>query len=168
MKRMLVVVVVVLGLGGCGDDEPNDMTTTTASRTTRARVGSTIALEGSGGLKVDVSLVKVVDPAGLGESGPTMGRFVALQLRLTNSGRVRYSDTPADGATLIDAEGQQYTAALIDTAVGTGFGDGIDLDPGGSFLGFLTFDVPSGAVLAKLQLTLDSGPADNTGEWSLR
>lgn len=166
MKQMLVVVVVVLGLGGCGDDEPNDTTTTTAPPTTRAQagVGATIPFDASGGQRVDVTLVKVVDPAPPGEYGPPQGRFVAVQLRFTNNGQVDYEDTPTDGATLIDAEGRQYTTGLTDSSVGTGFGDGLDLEPDGSFLGFLTFDVPSGAVLAKFRLPLDSRPA----EWSLR
>ncbi|MCU7823127.1 DUF4352 domain-containing protein [Kitasatospora sp. DSM 101779] len=135
-----------------------------------AKVGDTIALKGfEKSSTADVTVVKVVDNAeGEDEfSKPADGkRFVAVQFRIKATGKA-YSDAPANSAKLLDAQGQSFTTSLYDTKAGQGFSGSVNIAPGESGLGFLTFEVPKGVVLDKVQFTLDSGMADQTGQWKL-
>ncbi|MFD0529679.1 DUF4352 domain-containing protein [Kitasatospora arboriphila] len=135
-----------------------------------AKVGDTIALKGfEKTTTADVTVVKVVDNAeGEDEfSKPADGkRFVSVQFRIKPTGKA-YSDAPANSAKLLDAQGQSFTTSLYDTKAGQGFSGSVNIAPGESGLGFLTFEVPKDAVLDKVQFTLDSGMADQTGQWKL-
>ncbi|WP_030270812.1 DUF4352 domain-containing protein [Streptomyces sp. NRRL B-24484] len=135
-----------------------------------AKVGDTIALKGfEKTTTADVTVVKVVDNAeGEDEfSKPGDGkRFVAVQFRIKATGKA-YSDAPANSAKLLDAQGQSFTTSLFDTKAGQGFSGSVNIAPGESGLGFLTFEVPKDAALDKVQFTLDSGMADQTGQWKL-
>ncbi|WP_371479812.1 hypothetical protein [Kitasatospora sp. NBC_00315] len=42
-----------------------------------------------------------------------------------------------------------------------------NIAPGESGKGFVTFEVPKDAKLAKIQFGLDSGFADQTGQWTI-
>ncbi|PBC78096.1 uncharacterized protein DUF4352 [Streptomyces sp. TLI_235] len=135
-----------------------------------AKVGDTIALKGfEKTTTADVTVVKVVDNAeGEDEfSKPADGkRFVAVQFRIKAIGKA-YSDAPANSAKLLDAQGQSFSTSFYDTKAGQGFSGSVNIAPGESGLGFLTFEVPKDAVLDKVQFTLDSGMADQTGQWKL-
>ncbi|WP_354642069.1 DUF4352 domain-containing protein [Kitasatospora camelliae] len=135
-----------------------------------AKVGDTIALKGiEKSTTADVTVVKVVDNAeGEDEySKPADGkRFVAVQFRIKATGKA-YSDAPANSARLLDAQGQSFTTSLYDTKAGQGFAGSVNIAAGESGLGFLTFEVPKDAALDKVQFTLDSGMADQTGQWKL-
>lgn len=185
-RRGLWIIGVALALAGCGessiDDRPTaqapetvdtspaeatEEPTTTTTEAPKARVGSTVSLDGQEeGVKVDATVVKVVDPAPPGQFGAPKGRLVAIQIKLTNTGTQPYTDSPSNGAKLVDKEGQSFTTTFGDSTAGPPIGS-VTIAPGDSRLGFLTFDVPKGAALAKFQLTLDSGFADETGEWLL-
>ncbi|MEV6210891.1 DUF4352 domain-containing protein [Kitasatospora sp. NPDC051914] len=135
-----------------------------------AKVGDTIALKGfEKNGTADVTVVKIVDNAeGEDEfSKPADGkRFVAVQFRIKATGKA-YSDAPSNSAKLLDNQGQSYDTSLYDTKAGQGFSGSVNIAPGESGLGFLTFEVPKDAVLDKVQFTLDSGMADQTGQWKL-
>lgn len=136
-----------------------------------AKVGDTIALKGiEKSNTADVTLVKVVDNAeGEDEfTKPADGkRFVAVQFRIKATGSKAYSDAPMNSAKLLDAQGQAFGTAIADTKAGPSFQVPANIAPGESALGFLTFEVPKDAVLAKAQFSLDSGIADQTGQWKL-
>ncbi|GJF34724.1 hypothetical protein KNE206_74240 [Kitasatospora sp. NE20-6] len=141
-----------------------------AAAPSAAKVGDTIALKGfEKNSTADVTVVKVVDNAeGEDEfSKPADGkRFVAVQFRIKATGKA-YSDAPSNSAKLLDTQGQSYDAGFYDTKAGQGFSGSVDVAPGESGLGFLTFEVPVGTVLDRVQFTLDSGMADQTGQWKL-
>lgn len=184
-----VAVATMLGsivlLGACSSDpdvktqanttvegnEDGGTDTTEAPVTTAppAAVGSTISLEGSAdGSKVDVTVLKVVDNAkGRQFFTPHNGKYIAVQLRLANTGTATYSDSPGNGAKLIDQEDQQYTSGLAETTAGPDFGGTVDLPPGGNRVGFIVFDVPATTVATLFQFSLDSGFADDKGQWQL-
>ncbi len=137
-----------------------------------ASVGDTLALSGlKPEERVDVTVVKVVDPATAKESfsSPKAGsRLVAVQFRLRNTGTAVYEDSPSNGARLIDSEGQQFTAsAATDTTAGPGFPGSVTVTPGDTALGYLTFVIPTASRVAKIQFTLDSGFASSTGQWTV-
>lgn len=144
---------------------------TSAAPAAPAKIGGTISLTGMrGDEKLAVTLVKVADPAkGADEfSGPSDGkRWVAVQIRITNTATTAYSDSPTNGAKLVDTQGQRYSVTFGDTTLGQAMDSGVKLAPGDSALGVILFEVPTGQKLATFQFALDSGFADQTGQWQL-
>ncbi|MEU3724436.1 hypothetical protein [Streptomyces sp. NPDC031705] len=144
----LVGPLVILLLAGAGPDGS----------------GETVSLDGDRpGERLDVTLTRVVDPAGTADAD----RLVAVELRLENTGTVAYRDSPAPAAHLLDTAGQRFTG--LDTATGAGpsLPGTLTLAPGDSASGFVTFRLPAGAGLAAVQFALDTGRGDDVGQWSL-
>jgi hypothetical protein len=182
----LVSAVLLVLLVGCGTptvtDSPDPAgtdvpsaapeTTSAAPRATTANVGSTITLQGyEESLKVAVTLVKVFpDRPGANEfEQPQPGnRFFVVQLVLKNVGTAAYSDSPSNGAYVIDSEGQQHASTVANVRGLQGFAGGsVTLSAGDQRRGVLVFDVPEKAKIVKLQFALESGMADQKGEWRL-
>lgn len=136
-----------------------------------AAVGGAITLQGTDpGLKMTVTVNQLVNPAAPAQDfmkPKTGNRFVAVQVTLANVGQAVYSDSPTNGAMLIDGEGQQYQAAIYDVREGQSFGGSATINAGDSRKGMIVFEVPESAKLAKLQFALNSGFADQKGEWTL-
>lgn len=170
--------LVALLVGACGSsgqtvvDKPmSERSTTTAERSTpTAAVGDTLTLEGmDDGAQADVTLVRIVDPA-QPESEyfkAQKGRFVAVQVKITNTGSVTYEDSPDNGAELVDDQSQRFDAEPYRIADCQYIGSSVKIAPGDSVLGCMTFDLPVASKLARFQFTLDSGFADTTGKWLL-
>lgn len=138
---------------------------------TPAAVGGTLSLTGiNKGEKIDVTVVKVVDPAHgteLSSPAPRM-RLVAVQFRLRNTGSVTYHDAPANGAKVVDAKGQGFDAAIADTtSAGPNFPATTTISPKGTALGFVVFEVPTGSKIATIQFALDSGFSNDVGQWKV-
>ncbi|MCZ4119416.1 DUF4352 domain-containing protein [Streptomyces sp. H39-S7] len=135
-----------------------------------AQVGDTLDLTGTGeGERMAVTVTRVVDPAAAGVFGPDAGkRFVAVQFRLRNTGTAVYADAPSNGAQVVDTLGQAFNATVLETAAGPSFPGSVRLTPGSTALGFITFEVPKGSAIAKVQFTLNSGLAANTGQWTVQ
>jgi Domain of unknown function (DUF4352) len=132
-----------------------------------AAVGDTITLHGTeGDLEMRVKLVEVIDPAPYEQyMGPSNGkRFVAVKLRLTNTGDAVYSDSPSNGATVIDRKDQGYESTIFSTAGCPDLGSPT-IRPGDRRVGCITFEVPKQAKLRTFQFALDSGFGPETGEW---
>lgn len=160
---------------GCG---PTEVTSTPdkgsveapTTQATAAKVGDTITLKSNdSGLKVAVTLMKVVPTAKSSEySDPEPGnRMAALQIRLKNVGTVAYTDAPTNGASVIDAQDQEHGASILEIELRPAL-DFPTIAPGSARVGYLAFEVPKSAKLAKFQFTLDSGYGPQSGEWSLR
>ncbi|WP_052422286.1 DUF4352 domain-containing protein [Nonomuraea candida] len=135
-----------------------------------ATVGGAITLEGMDpGLKMQVTVARVIDPAtGDQFSKPKTGnRLVAVEVTLANVGDAVYDDSPTNGALLIDGEGQQFRTTYHTVQEGQPFAGGATINKGDSRKGVLVFEVPESAKLAKLQFGLNSGFADQKGEWTL-
>ncbi|WP_370217495.1 DUF4352 domain-containing protein [Kitasatospora sp. GAS1066B] len=135
-------------------------------------MGDTLELAGTeAGARMAVTVTQVVDPAQPADqfSSPSPGQhFVAVQFRLNNIGTTGYSDSPSNGAQLIDTSGQGFNAAITDTTTaGPAFPAGVHIAPGGTALGFITFQVPDTSTVAKVQFTLASGFAQQTGQWNV-
>ncbi|MEY9963050.1 hypothetical protein ABIA33_001076 [Streptacidiphilus sp. MAP12-16] len=140
------------------------------AKASSAKVGDTIALSGMNGEKADLTVVKVVDnPKGADDfSTPEAGkRFFAVQFRIKDTGSGAYSDAPSNGAKVVDSQGQAYTSDLNDTKAGQSFPAAVNIAPGSSGLGFITFQVPANAKITQIQFGLDSGMADQTGQWNV-
>lgn len=141
------------------------------ARATAAKVGDTISLKGMEGESADVTVVKVVDnPQGADQfTTPDSGkRFYAVQFRIKDTSSAAYSDTPGNGAEVVDSQGQVYQADIVDdTTAGDSFPAALTIADGDSALGFITFQVPTGTRIVKIQFGLDSGMADQTGQWNV-
>ncbi|MFF0108004.1 DUF4352 domain-containing protein [Streptomyces hirsutus] len=137
-----------------------------------AKVGDTLTLEGyEEGSKLDVTVVKVADPAKSADEfmEPASGkRLVGVQFQLVNTGEAAYSDSPSNGAQVADSEGQQFDATFGDITAGPSMASGLKLKPGAKGLGWIVFEIPETAKVDTVQFTMDSGFADKTGEWKLR
>ncbi|MGJ3561736.1 DUF4352 domain-containing protein [Streptomyces sp. INA 01156] len=137
-----------------------------------AKVGDTLTLEGfEEGSKLDVTVVKVADPAKSADEFMEPGagqRFVGVQFQLVNTGKAAYSDSPSNGAQVADTEGQQFDATFGDITAGPSMASNLKLKPGAKGLGWIVFEVPEAAKVDTVQFTMDSGFADKTGEWKLR
>ncbi|GJF32964.1 hypothetical protein KNE206_56640 [Kitasatospora sp. NE20-6] len=144
-----------------------------SSRPAQARVGDTLELAGrEPGSVMAVTVTAVADPAEAadGFSAPEAGeRLVAVQFRLHNTGTATYADSPYNSAAVIDEQGQGFGAAITTrTTAGPAFPGAVHVAPGDTALGYIAFEVPAAARLARVQFTPDSGFADRTGRWALQ
>ncbi|MFI6296698.1 DUF4352 domain-containing protein [Nonomuraea sp. NPDC050790] len=142
-----------------------------AAAPSAAQVGGAITLKGMDDLTMAVTLNQVFDPATPAEDymKPKAGtKFVALQLTLENAGQTVYSGSPSNGAYVIDDQGQQYQATYARVREGQGFDGTATISAGDARKGVILFAVPEAAKLVKFQYALNSGFADQKGEWALQ
>jgi hypothetical protein len=170
--RVVIAVGVIALLGAC--TEPTIKTSDRRSgdaasgSSEPAQVGDTIQLHGNDeGLVMAVTVSKVEGPAKApgGLFGPDKGnRFVAIEIRLENAGSVVYSDSPGNGAVVVDTGDHEYDATIsgLDQELGS-----TRIGPQDARVGLIVFEVPEEAKLRTFQLTLDSGFGPESGEWSL-
>lgn len=136
-----------------------------------AKVGDTIGLKGAeDGSKLDVTVVKTVDPAKSADEFTTPedgNRWIGVQFQLVNTGSKAYSDSPGNGTQIADDQGQQFTSVFADISAGPSMASSVNLKPGAKALGWVVFEVPKASKGATVQFTMDSGFAEQTGEWKL-
>ncbi len=184
----LVVVIIVIAVAANGGghtvqttgsgttpttDSGTDSTTGgTGSTTQKAVIGSAITLAGNGsGEQMAVTVTKVISSAQPGDqftSAPAGDRLYAVQFRLRDTGSAAYSDSPSNGAAVVDSSGQSYQASITDTVAGCqAFSTPENIAPGDSGLGCIVFEVPKSAKIGEVQFTLDSGMGPQTGQWDV-
>jgi hypothetical protein len=129
---------------------------------------ATLVLDGQLGERVEVTVLRVVDPArstGFSGGPPKGSRVVGVELRLRNIGPDTYEDVPSSGAVLSVDGGPDLKPPLFDD-VANAF-DVVHLSPGASATGFVGFDVPDGARPTAFRLKLDSGFGPQQGVWAI-
>ncbi|MEV0160920.1 DUF4352 domain-containing protein [Nonomuraea fuscirosea] len=134
-------------------------------------VGEAVTLAGrTPGLQMSVTvnqLVAAATPASDLLKPKAGAKLVAVQVTLVNTSQAVYGDAPSNGAWLIDTQGQQYRSSVYGVREGQSFGGSTTINAGDSRKGMIVFEVPEGAVPAKFQFALDSGYAEQKGEWTL-
>ncbi|MEV5888833.1 DUF4352 domain-containing protein [Nonomuraea fuscirosea] len=134
-------------------------------------VGEAVTLAGrTPGLQMTVTVNQLVAAATPASDllKPTAGaKLVAVQVTLVNTGQAGYGDAPSNGAWLIDTQGRQYRSTVYGVREGQSFGGSATINAGDSRKGMIVFEVPEGVVPAKFQFALDSGYAEQKGEWTL-
>ena len=137
-----------------------------------AKVGSAIILAGNGsGEQMAVTVTKIyrhAQPASSFDDPDTGDRLVAVQFRLTDTGSAAYSDSPSNGAAVVDASGQSYQSSFNNAVNCPSFPGTENIAAGASGLGCIVFEVPQAAVITEVQFTLDSGMGPQTGQWDVR
>ncbi|GHJ99745.1 DUF4352 domain-containing protein [Streptomyces sp. NPDC003753] len=156
---------------GAGGSQKKATEEPAAKKPEVAKVGDTITVKGmEDGSRLDVTVVKVADPAKSSDEfmTPDAGkRYVGVQFRLVNTGTAVYGDSPSNGAQVADTQGQQFESTFADITAGPSMSADVKLKPGAKALGWIVFEVPKGSKVATVQFTMDSGFADQTGEWKL-
>ncbi|NUP19978.1 MAG: DUF4352 domain-containing protein [Streptomyces sp.] len=136
-----------------------------------AKVGDTLALKGmESGSGLDATVVKVVDNARSSDEffAPEDGkRWIGVQFQLVNTGSKVYSDAPMNGAKMADDQGQQFGTVIADITAGPSMSSDVRLKPGAKALGWVVFEVPKASKAATVTFGMDSGFAEQIGEWKL-
>jgi hypothetical protein len=136
-----------------------------------AGFGDTIVLHGyEEGEELTVTVKRLIDPAKSEQYfGPSRGnKFVAVEVVLVNTGSAAYNDSPGNGAELIDTSDEGYTSSIYDTPSCHPIGSSVKIASGSKRAGCLVFEIKKAAKPGIFQFTMDSGFADETGEWVLR
>jgi hypothetical protein len=189
MRRMTAVTIAALAtlaLAACSSSSTStnsnsngNSQTCSGSTTTSgtARTGDTLTLtapDGSANNKnedIAVTVVQVVPSATSAEAGfaPSSGdQWVAVELCVKNLASAPYVDSPNDSVTAIDEAGQSYPAEDdAPTTVGPEFAERLALTTGSSSTGVVTFEVPSGDKIIKLQFAPAEGTGTDVGSWTL-
>lgn len=150
-------------------DADGNSAATSGTTATAAVVGSTISLSGSSGTAIQVTVVKVIDPAaGADEFDQASAgdRLVAVQLQIKNTGTAVYADDPDIDVTLIDSTGQQYQISL-NQVTEPKLNSGLTLGTGQSTLGVEVFEVGKSVELSGFQYQLQDGLSRSVGQWKL-
>lgn len=137
-----------------------------------ARVGQPVTIEGNDdGSKIQVTALKVVNtkPTDQLLTVDQGKRLLAVQFKLVNTGTAPYADAPGNGAKVVDAQGQQYAAAIMFFDIGAGpmLPASMKIAPGHRALGYLAFQVPKSAKVSQVQFAMDSGFGE-TAQWNTR
>lgn len=176
--RTAAVAGVVLLLAGCSSSSKPAATAPAAASSTavsapaaapasHASLGTPQTLKFSGGTAT-MTVLKVVDPA-----KPTQGhedpgvRDVAVQLKFVNSGPGTFATGTMMTLLAFDADGQILEEhSDWPTSAGPELNTiiGVNAAAGDTQSGFVTFIVPAGAKLARLQFT---PPGGSMVEWKL-
>jgi hypothetical protein len=142
-----------------------------AHKAAPAGIGSAIVLAGnSSGEQMTVTVVTVwrhAEPASQFDDASSGDRLYAVQFRLDDTGSAAYSDSPSNGAVVVDSQGQSYQSSLNNAAECDSFPGTENIAPGSSGLGCIEFEVPQTAKITKVQFTLDSGMGPQTGQWNV-
>lgn len=181
-KAKVIAAVALTGLAAaaCGTTvTPAAKTTPTAQSTSgapprsspaqqqQAKAGDRFTITIADGTKYDVTLQKVVQeaqPASEFEA-PQAGRHLAAaEFRVTAVTKVY--ENANNNATATGSDEQAYTPSLASVAEGTNFANGdIRLQPGGSLVGWVAFELPDGVRIIKVQWTPAAGLGTQTAEW---
>lgn len=124
--------------------------------------------------RLRVTLLDIVDPAGPEDDllGPEEGdRLVSVQFRLENVGAEPYAETPVFQTEVIDTDRQHFEATVGESDAGPHFPAGtLELSPGDSALGYVSYEVPDDADLDTVRFEvgfLGLGDGDHQAEWDI-
>ena len=146
-------------------DEPDtpsaDASPSAADDTEAASVGDAITLADIAGNEVAVTVQKVFDPATKGQYQTTCAkgdRLVGVLISLKPLD-ASYTDSPENGARLIDTGNQQHDACLTEITEAETFGGSAKISAGNEAVGAIVFSIPKSATTKMFQFTLDRASA---------
>ena len=173
---LIVVIAVVRSGGGGVSATPSGTTGTPSPSATHlaapARLGSYIDVQDSAGDTYGVALTKIIDPAhSTDRITPSNGkRFVGavFTIKAMSSDGPQQENAENDAA-LVGSGGQTYIPDIIPITGYTDFAVGeIHAVPGGSTTGAVTFQVPTGVKVSKVQWsTFSSFGVRSTVQWTV-
>lgn len=180
----ILAALLAVGLTACTDkptittapDAPKNAAkkSSPAPKKQTAQIGDALTLTGQEpGQQIAVTLKKWADPAKSSDEfmKPQDGqRWVAGQFELKNTGTKAYSDSPGNGAQVADTKGQRFHATIAggNLTVGAEMTSALKLPVGEKALGWIVFEIPTGAKPKSVQFTMNSGFAEQTGQWTIK
>lgn len=133
----------------------------------QAHTGDKFTVTLEDGTKYEVTLLRIdqqASPASEFDATQPGRHLAAAQFRVKAITNV--DENANNNATAIGSDEQAYTPSFASVAEGTNFASGgIRLHPGGSLVGWVTFELPDEVQIAKMQWTPASGFAAQTAEW---
>ena len=119
---------------------------------------------------MQVTLLQVIDPAQGADqfAVPLSGdRFVALQLRVAQGGTTTLTESMPTDTTVLDANGNLFTASNANVQGCTAFGSFVNLKPGRPKTGCLTFELATGSSVATVLFTPNNQFGSVSAAWQV-
>jgi hypothetical protein len=164
VTAITIAVFASISLAACGGSGSSNGG---GGGTTGGAIGETRTIhyagygDGMGKEDIAVTLLQIVPSASSSEQGfgPESGdQLVAVQLRVKNLSSAPYSDSTSDCVTATDAADQSIPPQEDSpVTVGPAFPGIVDLTPGGSVTGVLTFEIGSGDSLTAVHFDPSRG-----------
>lgn len=152
--------------------EETPATETAEKKPERAAVGDTLTLKGmEDGEQLDVTLkqwLPTAKPATEFDIPQDGKRWAAAQFELVNTGSKVYADSPSNGAKAADSKGQRFDAWFGEISAGPAMSSDVSLPKGEKALGWIVFEVPKDSKVVSVQFGMNSGFAEQTGQWSVK
>jgi hypothetical protein len=141
---------------------------TTTTTPPALHVGQHADFTDASGMGLQVTMAQVIDPASGADQyeAPTSGdRFVAVQVRLKNTGTTSYSADVNSQVSLIGSDSQQYSPSFEQIKSCTNFNFGnYTLSPGDSLTGCVAFQVPRRVTIPSVKFIPSPG-STGIGTW---
>jgi len=133
------------------------------------RLGDPITLTGVNiGVRLQVTPTRLIDPARARRPATGDRRWVAVELRLENTG-IAVFESELRSAAVTDDRGRRAPAAVgVRSDCSNGFHKWMRLDVGLKARGCVLFELPASRTPEVLQLALESVPVAAGGRWDLR
>jgi hypothetical protein len=157
LKRA-AVVMMAMGLVGVAP--------ALAATTSKAKFGKSLTLHGiqaSEKMLVHPSALRIVAP-GQFESVPSGKRLVGVNISLKNTGQAAYSDAPSNSTKLVTTAGKVIGAVITESDECKSPGS-VNVPRGQKRSVCIAFLVPKSAHLRYLKFALNSGYANQVGQW---
>jgi hypothetical protein len=173
---LIIVIAVVTSRGGGVSTTSSGTAGTPSPSATHvaapARLGSYLDVQDSAGDTYEVALIKIIDPArSTDQITPDNGkRFVGAVFTIKAiSGDGPQQEDSENAAALVGSGGQTYIPDIIPITGYTDFAVGeIHATPGGSTTGAVTFQVPTGVKVSKVQWSsFSSFGVRSTVQWNV-
>lgn len=152
--------------------EETPATETAEKKPETAAVGDTLTLTGmEDGEQLDVTLkqwLPTAKPATEFDIPQDGKRWAAAQFELVNTGSKVYADSPSNGAKAADSKGQRFDAWFGEISAGPAMSSDVSLPKGEKALGWIVFEVPKDSKVVSVQFGMNSGFAEQTGQWSVK
>lgn len=165
-----IVKTVTVGSSTKSSSAPAQTTASSTSSAQQAALGDTLTLHGNDGETMNVTVNQLLDPLPVGpvDQADSGDRYVGVQITLKNVGSTAYSDSPGNGSTLLSNTNEQAKTEIVSGGpCGNDFQSSANIAPGATQQGCIPFELPTGQQAGAFQFTLNSGFADQTGQWSL-
>lgn len=171
----LMAALAVLA-AGCGSTVTKSPATTqspgaaspspTSPQSQAGQVGDKFTVT-SGDTKYDVTLLNVdqqAQPESEFSAAKAGHHLAAAQFRVTAISNT--DENSNNNATVTGSDEQAYRSSLSGVTAGTNFASGrILLQPGSSLVGWVSFELPNGVRISKVQWTPSSGFSAHSAEW---
>src|SRR6516225_3691230 len=149
---------------------PSSSSKTPVGGTSTGQLGATLAVSDSSGTRLDVTLKKVIDPAGHANSysKPASGKhFVGVKLRVQNQAPSTYQNNANNETTIILSNGKTIHADYNPIANCGNFDNGqVTLKAGATSTGCVTFQIPKGQKVTQVGYSNTVFPGKNA-RWQI-